>query len=263
MHASTVEFWYMVEGKLDHQHQYQWVLGPRRDMIFDKPGVRKYWSSVDEDANFRLFYYLAGNMIKWLGLYDTVPAQYPLVWNSFPDGSLWKKHVATYGNNYIRALAERNRSNNLQFHSAFAANHYSTAMDSSMQFFDKEDISQFNPPLVVFYQISFPSDSINKKKALHAVNAKFDMLAMGQYDNATNSFDQEQKMLLCYTISGGSTQEQRTIGNLCNKYSERITCHQLRVYDTNFVPGETHNQLYAFCNAKPSFNVIYITNKGN
>ena len=257
MHTPAIGFWDMVEGRVTPQH-YEWGMGPRRTMIFDIPNKRKDWLSKNNTINFRQFYYLAGNMIKWVTLYDMVPPQDSWVWNTYPAGMIWKEYVAKHGTNSISALIDESRNEQSVFHSAFDARDSSAT--TTIHSFDEHDVSQPNPPIVVFYQILFPTDNKSKEKALETVKAQFDILSMGQYDNVTNTFDQHQKILLNYIISGSTSQEIDFVSNLCNKYSDRIICRQLGVYDNEFVSGETLAQVHKYCSARPSMAVVYITN---
>ena len=169
IHATMIGFWDMVEGKKDvsekHGH-YDWGLGPRRELIFTKAGDKTDWKSNDEDANFKQFYYLAGNLIKWISLYDTVPKQDSWVWKHFLAGHKWKVHVAKYGTDSLRALVDMKYS--------VVDNHFSTTS------IDNKDRMQSNSSAVIeLYGISIPTtDDDNKetkKKALEeAVKAQFE-----------------------------------------------------------------------------------------
>ena len=52
---------------------------------------------LKRDVALREYYYLAGNMIKWITLYGSVPNQDSWVWDHYPAGEMWKEHVAKYG----------------------------------------------------------------------------------------------------------------------------------------------------------------------
>ena len=122
MHSTSRGFWNMVEGNVGREH-YEWGMGPRRHMVFDKPGDKRPYLSYNEDANFRQYYYVAGNMIKWLGLYDAVPAQDSWVWSHFPVGLKWKEPVGQHGKNAMHAMVQSSKP---RFYSAFASNHSAT-----------------------------------------------------------------------------------------------------------------------------------------
>jgi len=220
--------------------------------VFDKPGRKQPYLLEDEDSNFRQYYYVAGNLIKWLKLYEAVPTRDSWVWDHFPAGRRWKELVDKHGKNAMDAMV---RTSNSRYHSAFASNHSATLSHR----FDEEAFSASNPPIVVFYHITYPLDE--KEKAVTAIQAQFNVLSMGQYDNAAKSFDRERKILLYYTIAGGTTRGNELVSQLCKKHSDRIICKEIGMYDTEFASGETLRQLHTFCNAKPSSNAIYITNQ--
>jgi len=139
MHSPQVGFWNMVKGQVKDD-QYEWGMAPRRLMIFDepesKPVMRRKnidkWLSKNDTENFRQYYYLAGNMIKWITLYDSVPNQESWVWNHYPAGEMWKVHVAKYGVKSIDALIEQ--STKSKYHSIGDMNHMSSSVEEE---FDK------------------------------------------------------------------------------------------------------------------------------
>lgn len=245
-----VGFWDMLEGKVTPEH-YKWGLGSRRNNVFNRPGDGKPDRIKDDEGNLRQFYYLAGNMIKWIGMYDEVPAQDSWVWDHFPVGQKWKEIAGVNGTNAINALVQMSQS---PLHSAFPSNYSKTT-------FDEETLSHSKKtPVVVFYQITLPTG--NTKKALHAVESQFDILAMGRFNDVTNSFDQTDKVVLYYTIDGGDTNVWKFVSDLCEQYSDSISvCRQVETSNTDFVSGESLRHLHEFCTAKPSFNVIHIANQ--
>lgn len=254
LHSTQVAFWDMVEGKAIGEGDYDWGMGPRRFMVFDKPGERKQYLSKDEDFNFRQYYYLVGNLIKWISLYDMVPGQGSWVWDHFPAGRRWKELVNEHGTKAVDAMVQ---NSNPTFHSAFASSNHSA---SHSQTYGEDSLSRSNPPMVVFYQITCPSKEEEKAAVVAAIRAQFDVLSMGQYDHALNNFDRGRKILLYYTISGGSAYGTELVSQLCEKHSERILCRRLGTYNADFTSGETLRELHTFCKEKPSFDVTYITN---
>ncbi|KAL9185715.1 hypothetical protein ACHAXT_003492 [Thalassiosira profunda] len=253
MHSPAKGFWDMVSGKVVPE-DYKWGLA-RRDMVYEVPGKPKQWLSNNEQANFRQFYYLAGNMLKWIKLYNAVPSQESWVWDRFPAGQRWKELVAQRG---VGALERMITSYSSRYYSPFASNPTATTASLSKGSGD-ELLDGPKPPIVVFYQITIPPDS--KDEAMAAVKSQFDVLAMGQYDNITRTFDTDRKVLLHYITSGGSAQEIESVSNLCREKSDRIACRQLGTYDSDQAFGETLQSLYSFCTDRPSFKVVYISNQ--
>ena len=158
--------------------------------------------------------------------------------------------VGQHGEKAIDVVVDNSKP---RFHSAFASNHSSHTVQTK---FDEVDS---NPSVVVFYQISFEPGKSDT--ALLAIRAQFDAFAMGRYNNVTDSFEKSRKVLLYYTISGGSAEEVGFVTNLCQEHHERITCQQVGRYDTNRINGGSLQLLHSFCNARPSFDVIYIRNQ--
>ncbi|KAL7537660.1 hypothetical protein ACHAXR_007985 [Thalassiosira sp. AJA248-18] len=261
MHSPNIGFWDMVSGKVAGRH-YDWGMGPRRMFIFDTPGESKRYSIKNDESNFRQHYFLAGNIIKWLNLYDAIPTQDSWVWKHFPAGNMWKEVVMKHGKKALHELIQRSKP---KFQPPFASNHSAT-VGSPTKIFDEESLSQAKPPIVVFYHISFPPGGDNKK-AEAVLRDQFDVLSMGQYDNVPNSRSKsitillDRKVLLYYSIAGGSAQEKELVSQLCKDRSSNIICRQLGIYDSDFVSGETLSQLHSFCNVKPSSHVVYIANQ--
>eukprot|EP00580_Thalassiosira_gravida_P010502 CAMPEP_0201632570 /NCGR_PEP_ID=MMETSP0493-20130528/6173_1 /ASSEMBLY_ACC=CAM_ASM_000838 /TAXON_ID=420259 /ORGANISM="Thalassiosira gravida, Strain GMp14c1" /LENGTH=907 /DNA_ID=CAMNT_0048104123 /DNA_START=148 /DNA_END=2871 /DNA_ORIENTATION=+ len=249
------------QGRKFGPEYYDWGMAPRR-IEANLGGIRNARLKLLNSPNlsFREYYYMAGNLVKWFYLYgpEGVPSQDSWVWRVFPEGQRWKELVGQHGEN---AVEETVKASAPRFHSAFVSEDVRAAPDTSLQLFHDDDglLSLSNPPLVVFYQILFPPD--NKEKALAAVKSQFDVLSLGQFDNESGTFDQNRKILLYYTITGGRVQEVDLISNLCKEKSDRITCRQRGNYDAEGVYGENVHHLHAFCNVKPSYHVVYITNR--
>eukprot|EP00581_Thalassiosira_minuscula_P016461 CAMPEP_0183718684 /NCGR_PEP_ID=MMETSP0737-20130205/11876_1 /TAXON_ID=385413 /ORGANISM="Thalassiosira miniscula, Strain CCMP1093" /LENGTH=824 /DNA_ID=CAMNT_0025948291 /DNA_START=113 /DNA_END=2587 /DNA_ORIENTATION=+ len=245
-----VGFWDMVSGIVEPKH-YEWSMGPRRMYTFDKPGDRAPYLGKDADFNLRQYYFLAGNMVKWIATYGEVPPQSSWVWNHFPEGNTWKEFAANHGTNAVNAMVE---ASNPHPHSGFGLNHSSAP-------FNEKALSRPKNFLVVFYHIWYPDTEIFNDAATAAIEAQFDVLSMGQYDSSKNSFDKTKKILLYYTIAGGGTNKKELVSQLCQKHSNEIDCQPLGFFNANYVEGETLHELHTFCNAKSSFDVVYITNQ--
>lgn len=229
-------------------------MGPRR-ITHNLGGLRvpRLRLEANPELQFREYYFLPGNLLKWFHLYgaEGVPAPDSWVWKHFPAGDRWKEMVGQHGERAIDVMVNNTQ---LKYHSAFAAESTTRAIS-----FDNSDtLGQSNPPVVVFYQISFPSD--NMKSAMSAIEAQFDVISRGQYDNITQLFDSSRKVSLFYTISGGDATYAQYVSKLCQDKSDTITCQQLGKYDDARIFGATLQRLHAFCESKPSFNVIYLSN---
>jgi len=240
---------------------YDWGMAPRR-IKANLGGLRNARIRLENnpDAQFTEYYYMAGNLLKWFALYkeDGIPHHDSWIWNSFLGADRWKELVMKHGTKAIDVMVEESKP---RFHSAFELNHTKTMNNravSSVQMFGESPTGSVT---VVFYQISFPP--VSNLIGLRSVQAQFDVLYMGQYDNVTNMYDtKSSRILLYYTISGGSKHEIDSVSKLCKEKSDRIICRQLGKYDIESTTGEILHYMYTYCNDKPSsFNVIHITNR--
>ncbi|KAL9185664.1 hypothetical protein ACHAXT_003441 [Thalassiosira profunda] len=237
------------KGRKFGPEYYDFGMAPRR-IAHNLGGLREPRLRLERqpELQFREYYYLPGNLLKWFSIYgaEGIPAPDSWVWRDFPAGERWKELVAQHGEN---AVDEMVKSSNPPFHSAFASTQQGTV-------FGEESLPRDDPPVVVFYHVSIPPG--NAETALAVVKSQFEVIFMGRYDNATMSFDQSQKTLLYYTIAGGGTEETNAVANLCKE--KGFECRQLGAYDTNEVEGETLQRLHEFCKARPSFDVVYLSN---
>lgn len=246
---------------MHHTRPNKHLRAPRR-IKENLGGLRQPRLRLDSnpELQFREYYYLPGNLIKWFYLYGSegVPTQNSWVWRSFPAGERWKDLVGRYREKAIDVMVANSTR---RFHSAFDSEDCGTMEESTVQPFRDEDalLSLPNPPIVVFYQITIPP--AGKERAMDAVKSQFDALSQGQFDHDTSTFDQGLKVLLYYTIAGGSMKENDFVSNLCKEKSDRMSCRQLGEHDgSEECSGETLQHLHSFCKAKPSHNVIHIAN---
>ena len=242
IHNNEVNFEDMVKDKVPPGY-YQQAMAPHRDdwCTFGSDRTKDFIRDDNEGDQFREYYYLSGNIIKWSALYGLVPEQHSWVWDHFPAGNKWKDLVKQNGTNTILEV----QHSNTKFHSAFDSikDHKTSSFPLS------KDVVQ----LVVLYHISFPSDDESKELALSAIKAQFQILFQ--------SFYQKQKVMLYYLISGGNQQDSDYISSLCQQYMDRITCHQLSGHVSEKAVGGTFVHLHRFCNTHPSFNTVYLTNQ--
>jgi hypothetical protein len=257
LHRKNVTLGYMVSGKVNSTEDYSWGMGPRREEVVDEiPEAQKALKS-NEDAQFKEYYLLPGNLLKWFTLYGSkgIPSSDSWVWDFFAGGSRWKRLVMKHGE---RAIDEMVKLSTLPAsHSAFAANSTETR---SFQFTnDNELLSSSNPPVVVFYQITIPEGKANE--AAYALNTQFEVFTKGQYNIVTRSYEPLRNTILYYTISGGDSKSHALVASLCKTRSKSITCRRLDEYKSPKATGETVTQLHNFCIANPSHRVAYVTNQ--
>mmetsp|Transcript_20907 Transcript_20907/g.42609 ORF Transcript_20907/g.42609 Transcript_20907/m.42609 type:complete len:888 (+) Transcript_20907:64-2727(+) len=256
LHKKNVTFETMILGMVNSAYDYEWSMGaPREEVISEIPNARQKLEE-NEDAQFREYFYLPGNLIKWFSLYgkDGVPSQNSWVWNFFPGGHKWRNLVRDYGEN---ALDEMVKQSSPGYHSAFTEGKEKNNNYDFDQ--DVEILSDPNDPVVVFYQISFPEG--RKKEAILTLKAQFDVLSLGQYNIITRYYDKKRPVLIYYSVSGGSPSNVEFVSSLCKSKSPRVTCRKLDHFRSTDVKGETLQQLHRFCRSKPSSKVTYVTNQ--
>ena len=213
-----------------------------------------------EELQFREYYFLPGNLLKWFHLYGArgVPAPDSWVWRTFPAGRRWKELVGRHGEH---AVDEMVRASRPRYRSAFASELNATA-DVATMLAAEDALSRFGePPVVVFYQITFPSDESARKKAVDAIAAQFDVLSTSQHNNATDALGETHTVLLYYSITGGALEDISLVAKLCEDNSDKITCRQFSTHADEGAYGEILQPLHAFCSIKTSFDVIHIANR--
>ena len=249
------------EGRTMNPQYYDWGLAPRR-ISANLGGLRgpRLRLEANEERQFREYYYIPGNLLKWFHLYgnEGIPPNDSWIWEHFLAGQRWKGLVNEYG---VKAIDVMVTNSKPRFHSAYdeLMNHTKAITMDPEKLFGKEPTP---PVIVIFYQISLPSNGSPNSLALRGVRSQFDALYKGRYDNVTHEYDQQQRILLYYTMSGGTKHEIDSISKLCMEKSDRIICRQLGRYDKEGIMGESLHHLHTFCKDKPStFNVIHITNR--
>lgn len=254
MHRTNITLGYMVGGGVNATYDYEWGMGPRREWVVPEIERAQEHLRNDDGAAFREYYFLAGNLLKWFTLYgsDGVPKQHSWVWEFFPAGNRWKELVAQFGENTMKNVT-MNSTNEL--YSAFDANN--TAVTIKFGRNTKLETSS-KPPVVVFYHIAFPKDK--KKEAQYALKVQLDVLANGQYDIQTRTFDHERATVVHYTIAEGDSFNADFISKYCNRKKQNMTCHLLGETPSADSRGETLVQLHNYCQANPSSRVTYLTN---
>ena len=91
---------------------FHFAMAPRRGVhapwfAMDQGTKRKIlWSSTNR---VREYYFLAGNLLRWLTLYDEVPPRSSWAWEWFPDGKYWQHQAARYGGRVVEVVTERFR----------------------------------------------------------------------------------------------------------------------------------------------------------
>jgi hypothetical protein len=68
---------------------------------------RESRSRKKRTISVREYYYLAGNILRWMRLYEKLPDANSWVWEWFPDGQLWEAAAWTLGENAVHVVANQ------------------------------------------------------------------------------------------------------------------------------------------------------------
>jgi hypothetical protein len=113
-HPSLVACDLSVERKIDFWKQPQpyikdhwnFSLAPRPTDIRGRDmHIRR---TLRNKATWRMreYYLLAGNMLKWIHLYNDIPFNSSWVWDYFPDGDIWKDGYYVFGKHVVESLLD-------------------------------------------------------------------------------------------------------------------------------------------------------------
>ena len=259
LHRQNVTFELMVTGQIKPEH-YEWGMGPRREEVVDEIVDATNRLKTDEDAQFREYYYLPGNLIKWFTLYGSkgVPSPKSWAWSFFPAGNRWKQLVEKHGENAVEQMVMESTED---FYSAYSDNH-DRGNVFEVKAEDEALFSDSTSTMAVFYHISFHPEGKSRQASLLAFKTQLDLLVMGQYDILSRSYERRRKVLLYYSIAGGGDRLADLVTKQCDAVkSKNIECRKLAQFESHKAKGETLQQLYNFCLAKPSQRVTYLTNE--
>ena len=250
----------MITGRIKPS-DYDWAMGPRREDVVDENPKAKRKIKKNEDAQFREYFFLPGNLLKWFTLYgpEGVPADNSWQWKFFPAGDRWKALVDKYKENAVEEMVMQSSHG---FHSAFTTHDYEQTEFQIDTEDEKSPLSKAISPVVVFYHISIPEE--RTFAALQALKAQIEVLTLGQYDIISRSYRRIRPVKLYYTIAGNvakinSNLHAAYVEKIC-KLKSNLTCHKLGDFESANVKGETLHHLHNYCLAEPSQTVTYITN---
>mmetsp|Transcript_28003 Transcript_28003/g.58862 ORF Transcript_28003/g.58862 Transcript_28003/m.58862 type:complete len:898 (-) Transcript_28003:127-2820(-) len=256
LHKKNVTFENMTQGKVNPDYDYEWSVGePRQNVIPEIVDEQRKLARSNE-AQFREYFFMPGNLIKWFSLYgkEGIPAQDSWVWNFIPAGSRWKWWVKEHGENAIDEMVKQSSSH--RNHSAFDKGnsenkHYNFDHDEKL-------LSDPSDPVVVFHHITFPEGEANK--AHTALRSQFHVLSNGEYNNVTLHHNEDSPVILYYSVSGGTSSNLEFLSNLCESHAPKVTCKRLGRFESPHANGETLQQLHRFCQSNPTTKVSYLTN---
>ena len=253
----------MITGSIKPD-DYKWGMGPRRADVVDEIPKAKLMLMKNKDAQFREYFFLPGNLLKWFTLYGSegIPSDDSWQWKYFSGGERWKKLVDEYKENAVEEMVMQSSHG---FHSAFASNNETNEEAFQISIEDEKRFSESSPsPLVVFYHISIPEGK-SKLLTLQAMKSQIEVLSMGQYDIISRAYRRVRPVILYYTMAGDtsnvhSNMHSAYLEKMCS-FKPNLTCRKLGQFNSTNVNGETLHHLHNFCLAKPSHSVTYISNQ--
>ena len=252
LHSTDVTFADMLGGKVTPD-DYDWGMGPRRTALLDEMQVAEDRLGHDTEGQFREYFFLPGNLLKWFHSYGTkgVPESDSWVWNHFPAGDRWKQLVDRHGSNAVEEMAKQSANQDSQ-----------SPYKNSTELFRFEDERESNssvPPVVIFYHVTFPLG--RKKEAMLAVKTQLDLLSLGSYDIISRSYVHKRPVIVYYTIAGGTKVNVDYVKNLCKSKRRQLDCRLLGEFDSATPSGTTLQNLHRLCSSGPEVGrVSYLTN---
>ena len=192
---------------------------------------------ANPDRQFKEYYYLPGNLLKWFTLYgsDGVPDDNSWVWRDFPAGQRWKELVSLHKERAVDVMVQ---NSNPRYHSIYPSAEVLRGVDVSLD----DHLETTN----VFYQIYVTNNG--RDQAMKAVEAQFEVLGRGQH----------QKIRLYVSSAGISRQDAEAISSLCNGQSN-IECKHVKSQEDKMY-GMALSILKRFCGSNPASNVVYLAN---
>jgi len=237
IHSTEVNLVSMLSGNVKQLHD-EWAMNARRHWI-DPKQCTKSIDNLNDNENFREYFYLAGNMIKWITLYGEIPPQESWVWSHFRGGERWRQLAKQHGVEIVDLISKN---------STFGHKRESKILAPRMS--SRNFAVEDPPPIVIYYHVSFP---VGRDEAYEVVTTQFNLLL-------SHGKLIQSKIFLNYIIAGGDIPDIEFMLNLCAGEKGNILCRFLGTYDSAGALGNM-GELYRFCTAYPSLRVTYITNQ--
>ena len=95
--------------------KFSWAMAPRHLLTNERwhvpyPDPRTQETLSNESWRLRDYFLLAGHLVRWMALYKEYPPRDSWVWKWFPDGDMWLQAVLADGNNAVRSVTDRYRT---------------------------------------------------------------------------------------------------------------------------------------------------------
>ena len=79
----------------------KWGMAPKHPFKIPHRGIR-----ASERWRLTEYFLLAGNILRWYDLYDSVPGEFSWVWAYYPDGRKWRNAIRQHGRDALKELTK-------------------------------------------------------------------------------------------------------------------------------------------------------------
>jgi hypothetical protein len=239
-----------VQGWLEEKKNasdYQWSLAPRHGLMKEK-GNRSAavaakagnWFQLNnnktvemmnrDDVRLRDYFLMAGNLVKWFGLYNTTPPANSWVWSWFPDNTTWRDAVQEHGRYAVDAIFAHGL-------------HFPENLTTST-------------PYAIFYNIYVdPADKLRIENALNIVEEQIAQVGK----SFANHYPGNRTVKLYYSTVGGPIHRSWML-SLCRMHG--VDCHFLQHWNEGD-EDVTLQRIHDYCGEHISNSVAYIHSKGS
>lgn len=242
--TTDVQRWFVESDKVN---AYEWSLAPRRGLMEEK-GNRSAavaaragnWFQLNKNKTFEMmnqndvrlrdYFLMAGNLVKWFGLYNTAPPAFSWVWSWFPDNTTWKGAVQQHGRNAVDEMFAHGL-------------HFPENLTSST-------------PFAIFYNIYVdPADKLRIENALNIVEEQIAQVGK----SFANHYYGNRTVKLYYSTVGGPIHRSWML-SLCRMHG--VDCHFLKHWNEGD-EDVTLQRIHDYCGEHISNSVAYIHSKGS
>ena len=247
--TSDVRHWFTDKKKTS---TFKWSRAPRSDLLERRTDRTKTknrqqqqlvagtWFELDQNETLKVmndketrrrdYFLLAGNVVKWLGLYGKVPSKASWVWSWFPDSKFWKDAVQRHG----RKVIDESFSGGWMF----------------------PENGTTSTPFAIFYNIYV--DPLDKFRIDNALNIVEEQIAQVGTSFA-NRYPYKRTVSLYYSTVGGPIHRSWMI-SLCRMHG--VNCNFLKHWDEGD-EDVTLQRIHDYCGEHPNNTVAYIHSKGS
>ncbi|GKY98768.1 hypothetical protein MPSEU_000833000 [Mayamaea pseudoterrestris] len=239
------DHFYMYQRNRTMLSQLEWSLAPReprfRVPVIDSDKRNAAILQERRDVRIREYFNMAGQLLRWNGLYGKVPENTSWVWKHYDDGDFWREAVRAHGANAVAAVTSEwaiekgwySFSEKEIIHAEGMFSHFSTINHG------------------VFYRVFIP-DGLNETQ----IESKA-LVVHQQLDALGASFTKRKKATVFINTMGDTAVDALTI---CRSKAF-LDCRDITYSGAKLYEGETLQKLYLFCKRHPRIGVTYMSNQ--